>query len=969
MAGVRELKGQIKWALNNLSADNAQHDFESICRHFARKRIGINVLPATGPVAAKGDQGRDFESYEVIVEGEGLVSDKISFACTVQQTDLAGKIKEDVKKTQTKGQPADIIYFFSLVDIPVGSRHEYIKWAHDEFKVKLEIIDGEALSEDLCSNDLFWIAEEYLHIPSTLLPAVEDEEYLELRGKWGKLEPTRPSHSDLYELTSIGRRCLFDTKLKQHLPFWLEKLATFSQIEGLSSKLKRKALYELIALRMRGMRDLKGWEKYAFEYFEAEKGYNNPNEARDAVVVSTYTLGALVRGAADFEKGKLREWRESIDKYVDELLETNPSVATKATLYEIKGSIILSDPESSSDDVERGIEWWIELADVIEDSPLFPLESFSNVLTMMVVYIGDYPSFSTLVEKIDSLLEKRVGGFAVAEKCRDRAIQYKENGDLIKTLQEFHKAKINWFAKETMYGSLLAMLVIADTYSELGLVYAAKYYAMVVVYTAVHYEDDKIKPFVTRGFEMLAEIDYLNGEWANFLNHAFFTLASIGHFSPDLDNDISEGNYMKMLFYSGNVSALSEQVIEDKKIHSYVDSEIRKWNLDELNDDVIPMAKESWGSRNTAETMSRVESGFLGFPFNDLLSDRECRWTASGISWTFKWGNGFSETLVAGYLISIVQIILADIADKDMYFLRADALVKVNLGEGFGIEREQSNDETIWSVTIPNILPEDRDHIDEFHRNVSALAIAMLTELSLLPDQAITEEIESLLKSGITQKAFVGSSYDVVYREANSEDFYGDLPVLNRTEEMDKFRSKKPINENLLWNGGLIGEYDDAEELDKIKRRYERAIIPVKKTLESLNQDPAFKAVVRKLRSEGWKDWHILTSVAQVAVNYRVNTFRFSNPDKLSKPEEIRDMFFEEMEKEESEGSLSVPLTQFSEKAIRTSLFMTSVPILSGLGLDVRTNTPNKKALFDFMGNRMKFWENDIDHDEIFLVD
>jgi hypothetical protein len=52
----------IGFALSELSTENAHHEFEHLCRHLTRRKICPNILPATGPVSAGGDQGADFVS-------------------------------------------------------------------------------------------------------------------------------------------------------------------------------------------------------------------------------------------------------------------------------------------------------------------------------------------------------------------------------------------------------------------------------------------------------------------------------------------------------------------------------------------------------------------------------------------------------------------------------------------------------------------------------------------------------------------------------------------------------------------------------------------------------------------------------------------------------------------------------------------------------------------------------------------
>ena len=63
MATIPQVIHQIKFALSELGSQNAHHEFEHLCRQWAKKRICANILPSTGPVSAGGDQGSDFETF------------------------------------------------------------------------------------------------------------------------------------------------------------------------------------------------------------------------------------------------------------------------------------------------------------------------------------------------------------------------------------------------------------------------------------------------------------------------------------------------------------------------------------------------------------------------------------------------------------------------------------------------------------------------------------------------------------------------------------------------------------------------------------------------------------------------------------------------------------------------------------------------------------------------------------------
>jgi hypothetical protein len=378
-------------------------------------------------------------------------------------------------------------------------------WARETYTLELEIIDGEALSEELALNDLFWIAEEFLQIPAELFPKVANADYLPLQEKWESSSPVLENYADFDEIKRLARLTLDDESLTQDLPFWLQKLQEFLLIADLRPSFKRKVLYEIIVLRMRGMRDLNGWEHFVYDYFDAAPSFQGQLEAQDASVIVSYVQGALVRGAGKFSLAEVRGWRKEIKDYVNAELEEEYPPHIRAILYDLVAQLLLTDPDGP--DIEGALSWWSRLTSIVEETPLFPLEEFCDTLTAMVRVLGGRPEFQDLVNRTDKLLAERVGQFAVADKCRDRALQYKKSGDLIRALREFHGAKVNWFAEETLVGSLLSMIFISQIYARLGLLYAAKYHAMVVIYIASRSPEDRIKTLIPVALSGLMEVE------------------------------------------------------------------------------------------------------------------------------------------------------------------------------------------------------------------------------------------------------------------------------------------------------------------------------------------------------------------------------------------------------------------------------------------------------------------------------
>jgi hypothetical protein len=186
MASLDQVISQIRFGLEQLSSKNAHHEFEHLCRHLARARICSNILPATCPVSAGGDQGRDFETFRTYLKSTsladstfiGLASDKpIAFACSLEKkVKLKGKIESDVQTIISSGSKIEAVHYFCGADLEVAKRHKLKTWARDTYQLELEIYDGTAISELLADREVFWIAERYLSIPAEIFPRAPESE-------------------------------------------------------------------------------------------------------------------------------------------------------------------------------------------------------------------------------------------------------------------------------------------------------------------------------------------------------------------------------------------------------------------------------------------------------------------------------------------------------------------------------------------------------------------------------------------------------------------------------------------------------------------------------------------------------------------------------------------------------------------------------------------------------------------------
>jgi hypothetical protein len=146
-----EAERYIRFQLEHLTARNEHHTFEEICYRIAKRRLSSNILPATGPVSAGGDQGRDAETYytrlpEELPATAGFVgraaTEPLVMACSVQKDRLEEKVHADLKSICGQGGAVGSVAFFAVQDIPVAVRHRLQEDARKTHRVTLEIFDG-----------------------------------------------------------------------------------------------------------------------------------------------------------------------------------------------------------------------------------------------------------------------------------------------------------------------------------------------------------------------------------------------------------------------------------------------------------------------------------------------------------------------------------------------------------------------------------------------------------------------------------------------------------------------------------------------------------------------------------------------------------------------------------------------------------------------------------------------------------
>ena len=556
MAGIEQAKIEIRFALSQLTAQNRHHEFEHLTRALARMTVSLNILPATGPVAGGGDQGRDFETYRTELPGQvqplgrqmGIHdSDGVGFCCTLQQEDVTSKFADDVAAVVSRGTEVRFVVAYCEANMKTAVRHALQDRMRARHGIHVEVFDGNAIAELLAQPHTFWIAEEYLHLPARVFPAVPDRPgwYEEDLARWRGDGSRLFSWGHLVDLTGCLRYAAFHEDAKRDLPFWIGKM---EQLLGddVPSPVRSKARYEIAVAYLRGLGDMRPADHLVAAFIGDALTATEPSALLDAAVLVNYCIGATARRLTAHAEAQIMGWNAGLMQRVEELLAENPTPGRECALldalatlkfqpdlhairasginYELGAQLPrFGTPEwqTASEqgrtqpldlpivDAPGGLDALTRLTGMLGEAPLFPVDSIADALTLLAHQLVDDPRYDVIVTALDQRTAEIEGGQAAGERARDRAMTFLRAGRLLESLREIHRTRSGWFSGEASRGLILATLMTAEIYSRLKLHAAAKYYSL----AAAALVPEDLLDLYPRCLFKAAEADYHQGSW------------------------------------------------------------------------------------------------------------------------------------------------------------------------------------------------------------------------------------------------------------------------------------------------------------------------------------------------------------------------------------------------------------------------------------------------------------------------
>ena len=1012
MASPLEVEGQVRFALSQLPTHNAHHEFEHICRHLTEQFICSNVLPATGPVSAGGDQGRDFETFRTYLREElgpyggflGLVSaGTIAFVCTTQANDLFTKLRRDIEKVCASGHPVHEIRAFTLEAVPVGRRHELETETHESYGVRLELHDSASIASLLSRPDGFWIAERFLTIPAEIRPEASDidgdlsAEYVERRRGWREKGSPNPTLGDFIDLKAGLRNATSNQEARGDLPFWLGLVRQTLAHPECPANIRQRVRYELVVATFLGTRNFRPVDDLAHAYLEESLSESEPARLQDASALLLYANTAVRWGITSLTPVELGDWNKRLTTRAQDLVaqETPETPHRRASLLYAIGLFGLhpalweadvqdfSDEASERDHQSQGVELpdpadislpddfvfadisqtlsaWTEVMENLEETPLFPIQSLADILQLLVPLWSSQPEWRKLLDLVDEAVGQRSGKHSIAARARDRAIKLLSDEHCLDALEEFHKAKIEWWSGETVRGSLLAMIFIARLYLELRLPQASKSYALGVSYIAGLRRDEAIADLIPAGLLMAAEADFFAGAWCS--SAELYELGLSTHFEfiedgHDLEKYTEAQNGLLHLIY---VNACARTV--DSDLAAVIGAATARTGAQEFIENAIDTLnskdKDHWESFGATELVSR--------PFADIGEVRYIRFSALGTDWTLVTANDRDSVRLAERFASAAQVMLAALAREDLCLIQTQINIRIEsrlrrqTPAAETIESLPSNDGREWVVRLAPVGNLDDTNPEEIATELLTMLTMILREASLLPEADFLASLQRAFERGLGHKLSPVRPYDQLAAAfaANAET---EIQGSQYNTPWECRGGSFGGHHELRWQDGPGPTYSPDEANELLETRYANLAKSLRITLEMLATSGDFRLTVEKLRARGWLDWHILTAIFNIVVNYRFREKRFD----LGSEETMREMIDTGFHPESATAE-PVPIGAFTPEAMNDKREVAMMSLLIHWGLELRQRTPNIPAIERLLADRYGYWDADVPHDDPF---
>ena len=615
-------------------------------------------------------------------------------------------------------------------------------------------------------------------------------------------------------------------------------------------------------------------------------------------------------------------------------------------------------------DVKDGMRAWLALAQDLPATPLFPVESLSNMLELLAPILVTQPGWRELTDAVDASLANSHGAATAAQRSYRRAGRLLGSGQLIEAIAEIHQAKLSWWSGDHLRPSLRMLLLLSECYSQLCLPLAAKQHALAAAHVALVAGDDQLVDVAPHALVRASVHEYRAGSWCSAV-----LLARLGIMAQQLTDESVDQWAQK----DGEDVALTfGMTLRSSRVLFGADASLSR-RLGEIIDEVgmleeLEAAMEGTDEWTTEEWIERCEQQLLGGPFEDTGKQRVIRFAGLGLRFTVRAANQWEHVLAAERLAAAAQVLLVELASFDLCLLDTEIELQVSPADAQQkgeVRSVPSNDGRRWAITLTPYMPGNAMNVDAVALELLTVLSQVLLDVSLLPAEDFMAAVEKAFEAGLHHKLIAARPYDELAAVIEREQFERLAPrsVAPPAPSAERVSRQSPL---LAWQDGPGPTMTQQQRMELIAGRYERLPELMRRTLPRLRADRRFKTTVEILRKRGWKDWHILSAAYNILLQRRLAHAGLDIAGAVSSEagmRAVRELAIAPEDEQEPEAPLGIFLNvEDMREALRTAM----ASVLANLNLELHCNVPDLAATERLLTARYGYWSDDVDHVEPF---
>ncbi len=794
---------------------------------------------------------------------------------------------------------------------------------------------------------------------------------------------------EFYEILDLVNYCRRKKYLHQHKDIWNPLLIFYARNHRLHQLFRRKAIYEIVFLnnefyevdyenlgnRVRPDGSLIGFEDDIRYYFSDFDFFNNADEMETADILMKILFTVIENENIDIPIEDLQKWYINNYKKISQhlLYEEDPNERCK--LLEMKGTILMVINRLRAKNSRSFLPYYEEIIDLVRQAPLYNLSQFSDRIDKYIkIQISSDPSddlgiTSALDEfsnKLDPIVAERDGKIKVAQKQVKRGVDYLKTRlpfNMLKALEQFHLAKDNYQQEDTMEGFILALLNIAQLYNSIGMHFAAKYYALGAFRVSMN---NQLVKRVESSFGILFHSDFKQGSWLNamMMYSKYIRLRFDSNY--DVETAEMEKTTTRNLCFMLHIM-LSHSYQFNYFIQSYFNflNHLNDQTGIQFGDDIVKPSMEIIKTeiKSGAEINSALKNLVDDLPLNDIGQLRNISFYALGSKWTVSFNNNYQMISIAEEYIANIQIVLSEIALSgiDFHLLKTEIVITLELGTLVKQPQQIASNEFIkWKMTVVHFDDRDPAKINRHSAMNMGTLMFILSNISLLKSEEFTElYLNFFKKAKLDTKQQSVNLYQRIHRDVYTEEDFNTLTIGHFQNETFDINLPKE-NEIMIYDDSLSSKYDHESAITAIRNRFENINKCMHLTLEELKKDPSFPEFIKNFRNEGWKDWQILSNMLNFMLNKKIDHFEQENSNSQEEFFKFRQEMHEKyMNLDEKDCYLNFPLEVFKSEEFKSYFDISYLSILALHGLECNLETPNFRAIREFMNTRFNMANDD----------